>query len=329
MSASADTTIRTGRMVRKTGLIRRSLDFWLAPRPPHALAVFRILFGAYLLWYWLHRIGYVELLLSRNGMAFPYFDARSADDGGWQGLVTVITQPPTLATAWLLYILAVISAMGIATGIWTRVAVVVHWLVFAFSFLIQAYIVDTSYDRLILILLSLLAMGRSDAVYSVAAWRQARCGHPTVSLIPYWPARLIAAQIAIMYFGSGVLKILAPAWNQGEMLLYTLLGNWGNDIVAPLVGQIDIGLWDLAVLLTMLGEVYAPVFLYHRRLQKPAFVVGTVFHVAIGALLNIWPFMFMPLTYVLFIDPDDFSNWCEQKLASMAFLLRRTIPKRR
>lgn len=324
-----NSTVATPVHTPRAGYTGQVLTYWFAPQPPHALAVFRILFGLYLLWYWVHRVGYVELLLSQNGMAFSYFGAPRALDAGLPGVLSAIFQPPSPAIAWAIYGLAVASGAAITLGVWTRLAVTAHLAVFAFSFLIQAYIVDTSYDRLILILLVLLAMSRSDAVFSLTAWKRARRGKPAVDRIEYWPVRLITAQIAIMYLGSGVLKIMAPAWDQGEILQYTFLGNWGREFAMPVVGRIHSGIWDLAALLTIIGEVYMPILLYHRKLQKVAFVLGTLFHLVIGAFLNIWPFMFMPLTYVLFVDPDRFSKWCQQKLAGGVFILRSSIPKDR
>ncbi len=292
-------------------MIQSVMRFWFSSGPPHGLAVFRILLGLYFLVYWLTRLPYVELLFSNEGMAFPYFDFPADGIADLNGLLGWLARPGPPPLAWALYGLTIASVVAFTLGVLTRTALLTHLLLFAYSFLVQGHLVDTSFDRVLFIITVILAMGTSDAIYSVAARNRRRRGMPAVDQIPIWPARLIAAQIAMMYVGAGILKILAPAWNQGEMLLYTMLADWGSDTAVALAGSLrHLGCWDLAVLLTMLGEVYAPFVLYNRRFQKPAFVVGTLFHAAIGAFLNIWPFMFMPLTYVLFIDPDEFRTYC-------------------
>lgn len=292
-----------GRMVHE-GPLRRLAGFLYGWGPPHALCVLRILLGCYFLAFWLTSLPDVALHFSNEGMAFPLFESPESGIHGLQDLIATLTQAPAPWVAWCGYIFTVMLVVLFTIGLWTRTSLVLYLLMFGYFYFVQIHARDTSFDRLVFIITGLLAMGRADAVYSIDSWRRRRRGLPSVEAIPLWPGRLITVQIAFMYFGAGAYKIMAEPWCQGEMLYYTLMGNWASPRAFWVVRNFPyMGLFDVIVLATMIMEVYAPILLFHRRWQKVVFVWGVLFHVAIADFLNIWPFMFMPLTYVLFLDP--------------------------
>jgi hypothetical protein len=119
-------------------------------------------------------------------------------------------------------------------------------------------------------------------------------------------------QVAFMYWGTGVFKLLSPAWAGGEMLAYSLMGDWASRAAFWLLQwNLPWGVFDVIVLTTILMELYAPFLLFHPSWQKWFFAWGVVFHTGIGVCLNIWPFMVMPLSYVLFIEPARVKRMAE------------------
>lgn len=297
-----------GLMAALARSIRECLYAW---GRPEALCIFRILMGCYFLVFWLTALPDISLHFSNEGMAFPLFavPAKGIDD--LVGLIGYVCQAPTPLVAWICYVFTILLVVLFTIGWWARVSLVMYLVMFAYFYFVQIHARDTTFDRLAFVVTGLLAMGRCDAVYSLSAWYHRRRGAEDVIEIPLWPARLIALQIAFMYFGAGVFKIAAEPWSHGEMLYFTLIGNWASPAAFWIVRTLPyLGVFDVLVLATMIMEVHAPIFLFNRRLQKIVFVCGGLFHVAIAILLNLWPFMFMPLAYILFLDPSSVHDVC-------------------
>jgi uncharacterized membrane protein YphA (DoxX/SURF4 family) len=292
-------------------VLRRLWHFAFGWGPPHALGLFRIAFGCYFLAYWLSVLPDIPLHFACEGMAFPLFERPTEGILNFQGLIATVTQPPTPGWAWAAYCFTLTLCLLFTVGLYTRFALFLYLVMFAYFYFVQIHARDTSFDRLLFIVTGLLWMGRSDAALSVSSWLRHRRGGQRIQEIPLWPARAIALQIAIMYFGASAYKVLAEPWCHGEMLYYTFMGNWASPRAFWLVRTFpQLGLYDLMVFMTMVMELYAPILLFHRRRQKLVFLWGIVFHILIADLLSIWPFMFMPLTYVLFVDPARVRECC-------------------
>jgi hypothetical protein len=291
---------------------KRCFAFWYGEAPPQTLGVFRILLGLYLLIGWGSVAPRVALYYSSEGMAFPILDPPAGPASNLRDLLAILIQPPEPEVAYLLYAIVLGLAVLILVGWWTRPALIMFATLYCYYWLLQLHSLQSSFDRLVLVITILLACGECDAVFSLRArWRRRR-GMDPVRLVPIWPARLIAAQIAFMYFGTGVFKILAPGWTGGEMLYYSLQGDWASPLAFWLVQwDLPMSFYHVMVLATIVIEVWAPWMLFHPVWQKPFFILGFCFHFSISVLLNIWPFMIMPAAYVLFIDPATFRDWSE------------------
>lgn len=293
------------------GVLRRVKTYWYGSESPHALCVFRILLGVYFLIGWLSILPRIELDYSSEGMAFPYLlapDEAAPELSAW---VARLTQPPAPAVAWLLYAFTLLLIVLITVGWQTRPALLLFLAMYVYYWLMQIHSLQSSFDRLIFMITSFLAMGQCEAVYSLDAWLRRRRGMAAVDSIPFWPARLIAAQIAFMYVGTGIYKVMTPDWSGGNMLYYSLQGSWATPFAFWILQlNLDRGFYDAAVLLTILMEVWAPFMLFSPVWQKVFFAWGFCFHLGISLTLDIWPFMIVPLTYVLFLEPNAFRKFC-------------------
>ena len=99
---------------------RQRADFWFGLAPPHSLCLFRIFLGGYFLVTWLGCLPYVELNFSRNGMAFPFFEANAAPIRGLSDLIAILTQPPSPFVAWILYFITIGSIFFFTIGLVSR-----------------------------------------------------------------------------------------------------------------------------------------------------------------------------------------------------------------
>ena len=286
---------------------------WYGFGPPHTVCLFRILIGIYFLIGWLSVLPWVTFFYSSQGVPFPLFNPSNGELKSIYDLVAVLIQPPPPWLAWILYVFMLVLSVLIIVGCNARTALTIYAIMFVYYWLLHLHTINTSYDRLAFISTMILAMSECDAVFSLDAWGRKKRGGPQVEQIPVWPGRLIAMQIAFMYVGTGIYKIIAPSWNDGAILQYSLQGDWGSPIAFWLI-QFDWSrtLCDAAVLLTILIEVWAPFMLFHPKLKVLFFFLGFFFHLGIALTLNIWGFLFMPLTYILFVDPLTCKRFCDR-----------------
>ena len=294
----------------------RFVQYWYGTEPPQALCVFRILLGFYFLIGWLSILPRVELYYSVEGMAFPYMDAPEGASNNLRDVLANLVQPAPVWVAWLLYGLMLTLIVLIIVGWWTRSALLLFSVMYSYYWLLQLHSLQSSFDRLLFVITVMLAMGECDAVYSLRAWIRKMRGERSVELIPIWPARLITMQIAFMYVGTGIYKIMTPAWAGGDMLIYSFQGDWASPVAFQILQlPLSKGVYDFVILMTILLELWAPFLLFHQTWQKLFFVLGFFFHLSISLTLNIWPFMIMPLTYILFVEPSAFKQFCDQVAA--------------
>lgn len=286
---------------------------WYGFGPPHTVCLFRILIGFYFLAGWLSVLPWVTFFYSSEGVPRPLITPSNGDVKSLYDLVAVLVQPPPPWLAWILYGFMLVLCVLIIVGCSARTALTIYAIMFVYFWLLHLHTINTSYDRLAFISTVILAMSECDAVFSLDAWGRKKRGEPQVERIPVWPGRLIAVQIAFMYVGTGIYKVFAPAWNDGTILKYSLQGDWGSPLAFWLI-QFDWSsrLCDFAVLLTILIEVWAPFMLFHPQLKILFFVLGFFFHFGIALTLNIWGFLFMPLTYILFVDPLTCKRFCDR-----------------
>ena len=188
--------------------IRTAWDaFWFRKVPPHSLAAFRILFGLYLLAYFLRFAPNVELSFSNHGVYAPF-------------LVPEAGLPPFWA--WTLYLVTLLVITAFILGFQTTFATPVLLGFFLYYYFLNFAVRDTAFDRLNLIFLATLCFAQLDRAWSLGGGRRARQDQD--GLVSIWPIRIITLQIAFLYFGAGFWKLVSPPWHSGAMLRWTLAG---------------------------------------------------------------------------------------------------------
>lgn len=262
--------------------------FWFQEVPPHAIALFRVLGGAWLLFYWLGFAPHVRLMFSNEGIAIPLlpFDA------------------PGLHTAWLLYGIFLACLALVTLGLCFRLASAGAFVLAVYHWFLSLHHFGTSFDLLYVFLLLCLALSEADATYSlrmyiekgsVFAWKP----------VSIFAQRLIAVQITMTYFGVAMQKLWLPDFQGGEILSWSFMGLWATPIAFWTVNHIHSMLvFDWWNFLVKVCEIALPIGLWIRPIQKWTFLGGILFHIFLVALLGMWWFLAMIATYPLFLEPE-------------------------
>lgn len=277
-------------------------QFFLPTGSPNRLGLFRILFGLYLCWRWFSIFPNIKLFFSLEGIYLPLYEYPQnginslVDFFGW------ITAPVSVAKAYLYYYITATSIVLFTVGLFTRLATIVFTLFWFYYYLLYLHTPNCTFDRVIFIFFVILIFSPADKAYSISAWLKKRKGISPPQSVPLWTQRLITLEVAWMYFGAGLFKALSATWSGGEVIHTALMGDWSTSLSFYLAGlNIPMGIYDLLVLAVIFFELTAPFMLYDPRYHKLYAIGGTLFHLSNAILLNVWEFMFFPLTYMLFV----------------------------
>ncbi len=285
-------------------------SFWFAEAPGHSLAAFRILFGIYLLGYFLSFAPNVNLIFSNQGIYIPY-------------LIPVRALAPVAASALYIFTLLVIGAfiLGYRTLLVTPLVLVMY----LYFYFLNLAVKNTAYDRLNLIFLFILCFANLDGVWSIRD--TSGKGAARTYMAPFWGVRMIRIQVCLLYFGAGLWKLLSPHWHTGQMMRWTLIGPWGTPLGFWLV-NLDPPMWFFTTLTwsVILFEFTMPVALNVRKLQPYAFAAGVGFHLSVALFLSIPEFLDCVAAYILFVPPErtrEIGSALFQKLSRMFGALSR------
>lgn len=263
--------------------------FWFREVPPHAIALFRILCGAWLTVYWLLFAPYVRLMFSRDGTAIPLLPFEA----------------PALSTAWILYALLIICLALVTIGLFFRIASAGAFVLATYHWFVSLHHFGTSFDLLYLFLLLCFALSEADATYSLSQ----RIIHGSFFAVrrpvSIFAQRLICVQITVTYFGVGMQKLWLPDFQGGEILSWSFMGLWSTPIALWTVQNIhSMEIFDAWNFVVKICEIALPIGLWIKPLQKWTFLGGVLFHVALVLLLGMWWFLAMIASYHLFLDPE-------------------------
>ena len=274
-------------------LWRAWVALWDRQEPATALALVRILLATVLL------CDFIKLELT--GVTGPLYS--HAPDGFAWGESWLAGD-----TAWAI---VVVSLTALVLGAATRVACVTFVIgSAALSHLTPDS--ETGLDMLSRVVFLILAMSRSNAMWSIDAWLARRLGRavPTGAdgpVIPAWPRYLLMVQLVWVYFSGGMNKS-AGAW--GPQGGFTALANALSDPHAARFSPAWVGtiypLTRIATAATMAFELGAPLFLlaYAKRWRVRwvwiGLGVGFELGIAIGLRLGSFPYGMLALFPVLF-----------------------------
>jgi len=278
--------------------------FWFAEMSAYPMALFRLLFGCFLLVYFLGGLNYISLFYSNIGVYCPLF------------IPDVAPSPPA---AVILYFMTVVLILALIVGYRIRVVGPLLLIFYLYHFCLNIGTRACSYDRLVLMALVILCLAPSDQVLSVTSRKRQTVIEPTVSA---WPAKLLALHLCLFYFSTGLYKLLSPDWNTGEIVKGVMSSLHSSDIAFAVVGlKLPLFLFHITAASVIIFELLCPIgFLIRnvsiklaflqttiqlRRVQYYFFLAGILFHTGIWIFMQIPQFFICPVFYVLFMPAGD------------------------
>ncbi len=259
------------------------------PVSGQSLAMFRILFGALILWDCWRFIKYDRLW--RYWVA-PDFHFTYAGFG-W---VAPLPEP-WLQIAWLTL---GASALLVMLGLFYRTAIICLTLLFSYFFLLdKAEYLNHFY--LVILFALLLCVLPAARVWSLDALR----ARPIASTVPFAAVFVLRLQMEIMLIFAGLVK-LTPDWLAGEPL-----GLWlrpqTEDVIFGWLFHYDEMLiaasWG-TIALHLLG---APLLMW-RRTRLPVFLIYCLFHLLNAQFFNIGIFPWLTMAATLIFFPPDWPS---------------------
>ncbi len=273
------------------------MNHWFfKPVDASSLAVFRIIFGALLLF---ESVNYgiflcLDCMYRDTSLLFKYHHFE------WAVL------PPGNGLE-LMFLGMGISAFCVMVGLFYRVAIVVYTLLFTWHFLLdQALYLNHFY--LVIIYCVILIFVPAHRHLSLDAKRNPAWAS---AVVPNWGRWWLGVQTEIVLLYAGFVKLNADWLNLEPMRLWM---NWQSADAAPFFQWLTQD-WGIALAsygVIVLHLIGAPLLLW-RRTRLPVFVLYCCFHLINAFVFNIgiFPFMTIGATLMLFDAdwPRQFVRW--------------------
>jgi hypothetical protein len=267
------------------------------------LAFLRIVFGAYLFYYYLELFSFLHLHYFPPGLLPPKVMEAQGEPSVLE-LVRYGTVPRLSA-----FLLTLASAACLAIGLQTRLAALLCWLLHGAWLSLPAG--RNSGDNVVAVacFLFLVASLAGHAQHVLSLDSRFRAEPAEDRTIPAWPLRLFQVQLVYIYFFSGFHKLASQDWYLGEALFYVFQQRgWSRVDLSWFTHPVLVGLVTYGTLFFEL--VIFPAFVWVRALRPWVLIGGVAFHVGIAATMRVFVFgEIMPLLYLAFVDPRPFVAW--------------------
>ena len=265
-------------------------DSWkqnlFAPVKIYSLVIFRIVFGAIMLWETTRyfKYGWIDRYWVEPDWNFAYGPFNFA--------------PLSEANMYLVWYIIGFMALFIILGLFYRFATITFFCLFTYTYLLEQgrYL---NHFYLVVILSFLIIFLPLNRYLSVDTLIWPKLKTTVVSAYNLWLARFI---IAVPYFFGGVAKI-NPDWLKGYPLKIWLLG----DTDFPIIGKYFTEHWMIMFMSYsgLLLDLFIVPFLVMRRTRMAAFLIISLFHLMNSKLFTIGIFpWFMIFATTVFFDPD-------------------------
>ncbi len=301
-------TVETrGKTARKTG--NRITDFIFRPVSAAPLVTFRIVFGAMMVFGTVRfmALGWINDHYVRPLFHFKYYGF------GWVG---------TLPESWLyaVHILMIASALGVMAGRFYRLSVVMLFLTFTYTELIDLtyYLNHYYFVSIVSFLMIFIAPPAPEGGAKNSPPLRGGAGGGVFpfggGFVPAWTIGIFKLQLTIVYVYAGLAKINYD-WLIGALPLKIWVP--ANDAL-PVVGWF-FKLGFTPHLFSWFGMVYdctIVFFLLWRKTRPLAYVTVIVFHLLTGLMfqIGVFPLVMIGATLIFFSD-----EWHEKAISEVGF----------
>ncbi len=268
---------------------------------PYWLAIYRIGFGLFLIYYWIKFAEVMPLV--------------------WYG-----HSERTVAFINVVRHLWLVAIFVWTLGIGGRVTSVIQHVLLMLT-LGKGRTLGLSAQEDLLMLISFWSMFlKLDGVWSLEAWlRKRKSPEAPVPLQPVWPVFMLGFNAGLLFFSAGVFKWLDPLWQQGNGFYYFYMQPWiKQDWTSPMLDQ----RWLMVLInhATIVLEVGLLVFLFERlrwvaALATFVFFGGLIFPASLGLIGFVGQFY-----GILFLSMTKLPGFLEKRLPPQLHYNPVTVP---
>jgi hypothetical protein len=271
---------------------------WFRPVPPHLYAVLRVAFGL---------CGCAILISLADFAAFWDLDGFVAPERGWSTLKGAALAYGLGGVAGrLLWAVCLALFACMTAGLWSRATVPLSFAA-ALAYHGWTGLPLSGADDALRGFLFCLIWTDCGAVWSVDAWRARRRDPGAAARPPMRLAiaslRLIRFQMAIIYLGAGLWKLLSPLWRDGSAVHYVVNTNVYHRFPELLPPSLD---WiaTAATYVTLVWEIAFAFMVLWPPTRTIALAAGVLIHLGMFATIEVGPFHLVMLSgYLAFLDP--------------------------
>jgi uncharacterized membrane protein YphA (DoxX/SURF4 family) len=230
-------------------------------------------------------------------------DGRTYRDAFYEPYVAWYPDLPEAMYVGLLC-LAVLAAVAMSLGLFTRLATATTFAIVAYNLFLSTTHFHNNRAYLVIVL-GMLAVAPCGLDLSLDAWLRRRRGLPALDgAAPAWPLWLLRFECATVYGASGLSKLVDPDWFGGTV-------TWQRVVQA----RDDLEAWPLpdwlvslltnrsfhtgAAKLIVLTELFIAVGLWRRRTRYAAVWVAVAFHLGIQGSAAVQVFSYLAIAVLV------------------------------
>lgn len=301
-------------------------QYWFGHGSPVTLGVLRILIGGVVLANflmiaidfnaWFTESGYVPHALAMRKMpdlsgtttvfGYPFrlpFDVPR---------ISLVSYFGATSTPWmaLVYVLTVVAALTTMLGLWTRVSTILLALGVMSIHLRNGFILhggDTVL-RVMVLYLAIAPCGKACSLDRVIALWRGKIS-PLMPRISLWPQKLIAFNVALIYFTTFWHKMRGDMWRDGTATWYPPRLNEFDRFWVPSFIE-DMPFVYVSTYGTLAIELALGTLVFYKPMRKYVLLAGVGMHAFIEYSMNIPLFAFgICACYTVFYSGEEVTDW--------------------
>lgn len=277
-------------------LLQRLDHFFFRQGPPHLLALLRIVFGAFLLYHWGKYLPDVTMLFSNKGLVFP---------------ANELLIPPSPLIAHLIHALMMAGLLCFTLGIFTRLALALTLALYVYYWHLFIHLLGGTYDRTFMFYLFVLLWSGCDRTYSLRMYLK-KGSWKAWEPVSVLPQRIIALQITALYLGVCWQKFWLPAWQNGDIIRLSLMGNWSTPLAYWFAGfGFSDRFYNIANDIMKFCQFVLPWLFWIRSTRWLAIGMQALFLILVTAFLGMWWFLALIPASFMFFEPERVKGWLD------------------
>lgn len=126
-------------------------------------------------------------------------------------------------------------------------------------------------------------------------------------------------QLSIMYFTTGVLKVIAPLWQEGVAIFYVLTSlEYSTPFIAKLIWNSSPLFFVIPNYAVMFYQVSFPISLFNKKVKNLYLSIGLIFHIFIATIIGLPTFALQVVClYPVLLDDK---SYLRLKMTSVAIV---------